>query len=90
MTVVLITHFMEEAALADRVVVMDKGNIVMDDCPKKVFSQVKKIKELGLDVPQVTELLYELNRTGLDINYDILTVNECADEIMRVLGGGTN
>ena len=90
MTVVLITHFMEEAALADRVVVMDKGNIVMDDCPKKVFSQVKKIKELGLDVPQVTELLYELNRAGLDINYDILTVNECADEIMRVLGGGTN
>ena len=90
MTVVLITHFMEEAALADRVVVMDKGNIVMDDCPKKVFSQVKKLKELGLDVPQVTELLYELNRTGLDINYDILTVNECADEIMRVLGGGTN
>ena len=90
MTVVLITHFMEEAALADRVVVMDKGNIVMDDCPKKVFSQVKKLKELGLDVPQVTELLYELNRTGLDINYDILTVDECADEIMRVLGGGTN
>ncbi len=90
MTVVLITHFMEEAALADRVVVMDKGNIVMDDCPKKVFSQVKKLKELGLDVPQVTELLYELNRTGLDINYDILTVEECADEIMRVLGGGTN
>ncbi len=90
MTVVLITHFMEEAALADRVIVMDKGNIVMDDCPKKVFSQVKKLKELGLDVPQVTELLYELNRTGLDINYDILTVEECADEIMRVLGGGTN
>ena len=68
---------------------MDKGKIVMDNTPKKVFSEVKKLKELGLDVPQTTELLYELNREGVPVNYDILSVEECADEIMRVLGGGT-
>lgn len=90
MTVVLITHYMDEAARADRVVVMDKGKVVMDNTPKKVFSEVKKMKELGLDVPQTTELLYELNREGVPVNYDILSVEECADEIMRVLGGGKN
>lgn len=85
MTVVLITHYMDEAAMADRVIVMDKGKIVIDDVPHKVFSQVKKIKELGLDVPQVTELVYGLKKQGLSINTDILTVDECADEIMRCI-----
>ena len=85
MTVVLVTHYMDEAAKADRVVVMDKGNIVMDGTPKEVFSQVKRIKELGLDVPQVTELAYGLNCAGIPVNYDVLTVSECADEIMRYL-----
>ena len=88
MTVVLITHYMDEAARADRVVVMDKGKIVMDNTPKKVFSEVKRMKELGLDVPQTTELLYELSKSGIGVNYDILSVEECADEIMKVLGGG--
>ena len=88
MTVVLITHYMDEAAHADRVVVMDKGKIVMDNTPKKVFSEVKRMKELGLDVPQTTELLYELSKSGIGVNYDILSVEECADEIMKVLGGG--
>ena len=82
MTVVLITHYMEEAALADRVIVMDDGKIVLNDVPKKVFSQVELLKELGLDVPQVTELAYELNQSGIDIDYDVLTVGECADRIM--------
>ena len=81
-TVVLITHYMEEAAMADRVVVMDGGQIVIDDVPRKVFSQVELLKKLGLDVPQVTELAYELNCDGYHIDYDVLTVMECADRIM--------
>ncbi len=85
MTVVLITHYMDEAARADRVVVMDAGKIVMDAPPREVFSQVKTLKELGLDVPQVTELAYSLNKAGVPVKYDVLTVDECADEIMKYL-----
>jgi len=81
MTVVLITHYMDEAALADRVVVMDDGHIVIDDIPKKVFSKVELLKKLGLDVPQVTELAYKLKKQGIDIEHDVLTVTECADKI---------
>ncbi len=82
MTVVLITHFMEEAALADRVVVMNKGKIVMDDVPKKIFSDVEKIKGYGLDIPQVTELVYELRKRGIDLPGDIITVDECEAAIL--------
>ena len=82
MTVVLITHFMEEAALADRVVVMNKGKIVMDDVPKKIFSDVEKIKGYGLDIPQVTELVYELRKRGIDLPDDIITVEECEAAIL--------
>lgn len=85
MTIILITHYMEEAAKADRVVVMDDGKIVMDDVPRKIFSQVKALKELGLDVPQVTELAYGLHKHGVPVSCDVLTVEECADEIMRYL-----
>ena len=85
LTVVLITHYMEEAAMADRVVVMDKGKIVLDDVPKKVFSQVRLLKSLGLDVPQVTELCYLLNKSGLSLPDDILTVEECADALSKLL-----
>ena len=85
MTVVFITHFMEEAAQADRVVVMDQGKIVMDDAPKKVFSEVLKLKKLGLDVPQVTELAFELKEAGIPVAHDVLTVEECANEIIKVL-----
>lgn len=81
MTVVLITHYMEEAAMADRVVVMEKGRIAMDDEPKKVFSQVEKIKAIGLDVPQVTELLYLLG----DNPEDIITVEECEEFLLEKL-----
>ena len=90
MTVVLITHFMEEAALADRVVVMNRGKIVMDDVPKKIFSEVEKIKKLGLDVPQVTELVFELKKQGIDLGEDIITVEECIDAILKKLEGTKN
>lgn len=91
MTVVLITHYMDEAAMADRVVVMDDGKVVIDDKPHKVFAQVETLKKLGLDVPQVTELAYALNKDGVDIDYDVLTVTECADRILdyvRRINGG--
>ena len=87
MTVVLITHYMDEAAQADRVVVVDHGKIVIDNVPKKVFSQVELLKGIGLDVPQVTEFAYELKKAGIDIKDDVLTVEECADEVLRILGG---
>ncbi len=75
-TVVIITHNMDEAVLADRVVVMDNGHIILDDIPKKVFSDVEAIKKIGLDVPQVTEFVYELRKRGFDIKNDILSVEE--------------
>ena len=85
MTVVLITHYMEEAVKADRVVVMHKGKVMMNDVPKKVFSEVRLLKNLGLDVPQVTELCYLLNNAGVSLPKDILTVQECADELEKLL-----
>lgn len=84
-TMVLITHYMDEAVRADRVIVMDNGKVVINDKPKNVFSQVKALKGLGLDVPQVTELAYLLNKSGIQIKNDVLTVEECADELMRFL-----
>ena len=85
-TVVLITHYMDEAAQADRTVVIDDGEIVLDGTPKEVFKNVEKLKSLGLDVPQVTELAYELLKMGIEISDDVLTVDECFDEIIRILG----
>ncbi|SNX54401.1 energy-coupling factor transporter ATPase [Thermoanaerobacterium sp. RBIITD] len=75
-TIILITHFMEEAVLADRVIVMDEGNIALDGTPKEVFREVTKLKRLGLDVPQVTELAFKLRQDGIDIPTEILTVDE--------------
>lgn len=86
MSVVLITHYMEEAAKADRVVVIDDGVILMDAAPKEVFSQVEKLKSIGLDVPQVTELCYELKKAGCEIESDVLSVDEAADKLMKLLG----
>lgn len=85
-TIVLITHYMDEAAQADRVVVMDKGKIVLDDKPTKVFSQVEMLKGIGLDVPQVTELAWELRKAGCDIPADIITEKECADALEKLFG----
>lgn len=86
-TVVLITHYMDEAAQADRVVVMDKGNIIMDDVPKKIFSQVKRLRSVGLDVPQVTELCEKLRENGVDISTEMIGEQECAEELFRLTRG---
>ncbi|MGM8317270.1 ATP-binding cassette domain-containing protein, partial [Clostridium perfringens] len=67
-TIILITHYMDEAAQADRIIVMDKGEKVMEGVPREIFSQVEKIKSIGLDVPQVTELAYELQKERVDIS----------------------
>lgn len=83
-TIILITHFMEEAVQADRVIVMDKGRIVMIGSPKEVFSDVKRLKEIGLDVPQVTEVAYMLKNDGIYIDGTILTVEEMVDAICRL------
>ncbi len=80
-TVILITHYMEEAAQADRVVVMDKGTVIMDDVPRKIFSQYEKLRAVGLDVPQVTELSVILQKNGVDISREIIFENDCADAV---------
>ncbi len=84
-TVILITHYMDEAVQADRVVVVDGGEILMDDVPRVVFSQVEKLKSVGLDVPQVTELAYELRAAGVPIPGDILTEDECVEALKMLL-----
>lgn len=78
-TVIHITHFMEEAVDADRVIVMEAGKIILDGTPREVFKRVDLLKDIGLDVPQVTELAHELRREGLDIPPDVLTVEEMVD-----------
>lgn len=83
-TVVLITHYMDEAAEADRVVVMDGGKIILEGLPRDVFAQVEKMKEIGLDVPQVTELCYELQKAGINIDTKILNVNEMVSAICQL------
>lgn len=75
-TIIHITHHMDEAVTADRVIVMDKGRAAINGTPAEVFRNVEKIKKLGLDVPQVTELVYELKKAGIDINSDVLTVED--------------
>lgn len=80
-TIVLITHFMEEAVDADRVIVMDSGKIVADSSPKEIFSNIKLLKEVGLDVPQTTELLYRLKSGGMNITTDVISIEESAQKI---------
>ncbi len=84
-TVVLITHYMDEAVKADRVVVIDEGNILLDGTPKEVFRNVEQLKSVGLDVPQVTELAYELRKEGIDIPDDVLTEDECVAYLSKLL-----
>ena len=83
-TVILITHYMDEAAKADRIVVMDKGKLILDGKPRDVFSNVEKMKSIGLDVPQVTELSYELQKAGINIDTRILDVNEMVNAICQL------
>lgn len=80
-TVVMITHFMEEAAQADRVIVMEHGRIFMQGTPKEVFCRVEELKRIGLDVPQSTELIYHLNKAGFDFPKDIIKADECVSAI---------
>lgn len=87
-TIVLITHYMDEAAQADRVVVMDGGKVIMDDVPSEVFSHVEKMKALGLDVPQVTELMYRLSELGIEGDTHIIDEDSCAEALMKILSKG--
>ena len=86
-TVALITHYMDEAAQCDRVVVVDRGKLLLDGTPREVFRQVDRLKGVGLDVPQVTELMHELRRAGLEVREDIITEEECAAELARLREG---
>ena len=85
-TVILITHYMEEIIHADRVFVMDGGKVAMEGTPREIFSQVEMLKSLRLDVPQVTLLAYELQRKGIALPNGILTAKELADALCRVTG----
>ncbi len=85
MTVVLITHYMEEAENADRVVVMNDGVIIADNTPKEIFKNVEMLKKVGLDVPQTTELLYELSKNGFNTTTDVISIKEAALNIKKAL-----
>ena len=85
MTVILITHHMPEAAMADRVVVMSDGGIIADGTPKQVFTQVELLRSVGLTVPETTQLLYALNQEGYDLPLDALSVDECAQVLKAFL-----
>lgn len=80
-TIIHITHYMEEAIDADRIIVMNSGEVVMEGTPREIFVQVDKMKELGLDVPQVTELAYLLNKNGFNISKDVLSIDDMVNAI---------
>jgi len=84
-TIVLITHNMDEAAQADRVIVMDKGNIILDDKPTEVFSNVELLRSVGLDVPQSTELMYLMKKSGFDTDVHIIDEESCANALFDIL-----
>jgi energy-coupling factor transporter ATPase len=86
-TVLLITHYMEEVTDADRVIVMDEGKVVMDGTPKEIFSRVEELKSYRLDVPQVTELAYELQKGGVDLPDGILTLEELMENLIPKFAG---
>jgi energy-coupling factor transport system ATP-binding protein len=83
-TVILITHHMDEVIYADKVFVMDHGNVVMEGTPREIFSKVEEIKKYRLDVPQVTELAYELRKEGLPIPKGVLTVDELVEALTKI------
>ena len=84
-TVVLITHYMEEAQNADRVIVMNDGKIIADDKPKVIFSDVESLKRVGLDVPQTAELLYNLKKNGFNVDTHAISIKEAAEQIISAL-----
>ncbi|MEW9095649.1 MAG: energy-coupling factor transporter ATPase [Clostridiaceae bacterium] len=83
-TILLITHYMEEAVEADRIIVMDSGKVISQGSPKEIFSDVKTMKRIGLDVPQVTELAYELKKEGIKLDSDILTIDEMVNALCQL------
>lgn len=83
-TIVLITHYMDEAAEGDRIVVIDQGKLHLQGTPKEVFSQVETMKKIGLDVPQVTELAYELGKVGINIGTKILNIDEMVNALCQL------
>ena len=85
MTVMLITHHMNECIGADRLIVMSEGRIVADGTPREVFSQVELLRSEGLAVPATTQLIYELRRDGYALPLSALTVSECADAVMSAI-----
>ncbi len=87
-TVVLITHYMDEAAMCDRVAVVDDGHVIIDSTPREVFKEVETVKGLGLDVPQVTELCHELSKEGFAMPGCVLTEDECVLALAELLKGG--
>lgn len=84
-TIILITHYMEEAVNADRVIVMEEGNMIIDGTPEQVFTQVERIQELGLDVPQCTLLMHRLREKGMSLPGNILEVEACVDALDKML-----
>ena len=84
-TIILITHYMEEAVLADRVIVMDQGRVLTEGTPREVFSQVELLKQHRLDVPQATELVYKLRGCGFELPKCVLTEEECAQAILKLM-----
>ncbi len=85
-TILHITHYMNEAAMCDRVIVLNDGAIELDGKPTEVFSNVKLLESIGLDVPQTVEVLHELKCENINVDIDKLSVDECADEIMKLFG----
>ena len=86
-TVILITHYMDEAAQADRIVVMSRGNVVKQGTPKEIFSQVEMVKGLSLDVPQTSEIAYELSKMGYNLSTEAISIDECAEQLYEFLKG---
>ena len=86
-TVILITHHMDEAAQADRIVVMNKGKVVKEGTPKEIFSQVELVKSLSLDVPQTSEIAYELSKLGFNLSTEAISIDECAQQLYDFLKG---
>lgn len=88
MTIILVSHRMEEIArLSNRVIVMSEGEIIFDDRPEKVFSEVERIRQLGLDLPEITEILWRLNKKGLQVRTDLFSLTEAVEEISKELRG---
>ena len=86
-TIIIITHYMEEAVLADRVIMMDSGKVLTEGTPREVFAQVEMLKQHRLDVPQATELNYKLKGCGYDLPECVLDEEECVKALVQLLKG---